>query len=72
MAQHDVDPTEQIPEADLLEQQAPIDPQSLNDAETVPAIPDPLPDGVDEADRVEQHTVVAGEDEDDYPSQPSA
>lgn len=70
MAGHGVDPTEQVPEADLLEQQAPLDPR-LTDADTVPVLTEPLQDGADEADRVEQHTEVAGEDEEDYPSEPS-
>jgi hypothetical protein len=66
-----IDPSEQIPEADLLEQQAPLDPQSLTDAETVSVIPETLEDTVDEADRLEQHAAVLGGDEDDYPHQPS-
>jgi hypothetical protein len=70
MAQDRIDPSEQIPEADLLEQQAPLDPQPLTDAETVPVIPETL-DDADEADRVEQHVAVLGDPEDNYPHQPT-
>jgi hypothetical protein len=66
VAEDRIDPREQIPEADLLEQQAPLDPQSLTDAETVTAIPE-APVDADEADRLEQHAPVLGGDEDDYP-----
>jgi hypothetical protein len=70
-----VDPTGQIPEADLLEQQTPLDPQSLT---TLTALTDPdtAPpgagagdelDAVDEADRMEQQTPMPDTDEDDYP-----
>jgi hypothetical protein len=58
------------PEADLLEQQAPIDPSSLPDTETVSDSADTAPpavaNDVNEADRLEQLQVVA-DDEDDYP-----
>lgn len=67
MAQDRIDPVEQIPEADFLEQQAPLDPQSLTDAETVSAIHDTASDAVEEADRLEQHAAVIGDDENDYP-----
>ncbi len=67
MAQDRIDPREQIPEADLLEQQAPLDPQSLTDAETVSAIHDTPSEAVEEVDRLEQHAAVIGDDEDDYP-----
>ena len=40
MAQGGIDPSEQIPETDLLEHQAPLDPQPLTDAETVSASPE--------------------------------
>ncbi len=69
MAQDRTDPGEQIPEADFLEQQAPLDPQSLTDAETVPAIHDTPSDAAGEADRLEQHAAVTGDNEDDYPHQ---
>jgi len=67
MAGDRIDPSQQIPEADLLEQQAPADPQSLTDAETVSAIHDTPSDAVEEADRLEQHAAVPGGGEDDYP-----
>jgi hypothetical protein len=71
MAQDHIDPSDQIPEADLLEQQAPIEPRSLTDAESIATIPDTPGDAVDEADRLEQHAAVFGGDEDDYPHQPT-
>ncbi|MEW1954688.1 hypothetical protein [Terrabacter sp. NPDC080008] len=59
-----------VPEADLLEQQAPVDPPAAPDAEAVSDSSDTLPsepaDEADEADRLEQHEVVPGDD-DDYP-----
>ena len=62
-----------VPEADLLEQQAPVDPPSLPDTEAVSDSPDALPltpaDDANEADQLEQHEVV-GDDEDDYPHEP--
>jgi hypothetical protein len=58
MAEDRIDPSEQIPEADLLEQQAPLDPQSLSQA--VSEIPE-TPWDADEADRSEQHAPVLGE-----------
>jgi hypothetical protein len=68
MAQDRIDPSEQIPEADLLEQQAPLDPPPLTDA--VSEIPE-TPGDTDEADRLEQHATVLGDHEDDYPHEPS-
>jgi hypothetical protein len=62
MAEDRIDPREQIPEADLLEQQAPLDPQSLTDAETVSASPEARRDAVEEADRSEQHAYALGDD----------
>ncbi len=65
------DPSEQIPEADLLEQQTPLD--ALTD--TAPDWPQ-RPDGdvelgaIDDADRLEQLTALPGDDADDYPHQP--
>ena len=70
MAGQDLDPTQQVPEADLLDQRAPVDPHSLGDPEAVPVMPEPLPDDVDEADRMEQLTPVLGDDEDEYPNPP--
>ena len=59
-----------VPEADLLEQQAPVDPPVLPDSEATADSPDSEPltpaDEADEADQLEQHEVVAGDD-DDYP-----
>ena len=69
MADQDLDPTQQVPEADLLDQRAPVDSQSLGDLEAAP-LPEPLHDGVDEADRMEQLTAVLGDDEDEYPNPP--
>jgi len=71
-----IDPSEQIPEADLLEQHAPLDPDSLTDpdsrtdVEPVSAIPEAGGDAVDEADRLEQHAPVFGDD-DDYQHEPA-
>jgi len=67
-----IDPSELIPEADLLEQNTPLDPGSLTDpnprtdAEPGSAIPEASGNPVDEADRLEQHAPVFGDDE-DYP-----
>jgi len=71
-----IDPSEQIPEADLLEQHTPLDPGPLTDPDPDPdprtdvepgsAIPEASGDAVDEADRLEQHAPVFGDDE-DYP-----
>ncbi len=63
-----IDPTDEVPEADLLEQRTPDDPRA-HDAETGRAIPEALPDGVDEADALDQHTAIPDTDEDDYPHQ---
>ncbi len=73
MVENRIDPSEQIPEADLLEHHTPLDPGSLTD-------PDPWTDvdpgsasgdDADEADRLEQHTPVFGDDE-DYPPETAA
>lgn len=66
MAQDRVDPGDQVPEADLLEQQSPID-EPLIDAERSEIIPEPATDDVDEADRWEQQAPLLAED--DYPHQ---
>lgn len=57
-----------IPEADLLEQQTPLGPQQLTDAETVPPAAVTLGEAneANEADRVEQHAAVHSDGEDDY------
>ena len=70
MAEDRVDPSEQIPEADLLEQQASLDPHPLTDEESVIVIPE-TPADADEADRLEQQAAVLDDHEDDYPHQPS-
>jgi hypothetical protein len=59
-----LDPSEQIPEADLLEQQVPIEP-SLTDDERSDDRMAPV-EHVDEADRWEQQVPVPSAD-DDYP-----
>ena len=69
MAKDRIDPSEQIPEADLLEQQVPLDPQPLTDAESDLEIPT-SEDTVDEADLMEQHAAILDGDEDDYPREP--
>ena len=63
MADDRTDPTDEIPEADRLEQDAAAAP---SDAEGVDALAGALPDDVDPADRQEQLTVV-DEDDEDYP-----
>lgn len=59
-----------VPEADLLEQQTPGDRPPLPDTEAEADSPDTPPtapaDEADEADQLEQRAVVA-DDEDDYP-----
>jgi hypothetical protein len=65
MGEDGVDPSEQTPEADLLEQQAPLDPP-LTDAEHNWAGHEAPLEPVDEADRWEQQMPVPGA-EDDYP-----
>lgn len=72
MAHDRTNPSEQIPEADLRdEQQAPLDPQTLTYADTIAAFREAPTAAVDEADRLEQHTPVLGGDEDDYPHEAS-
>ena len=66
MADSDIDPSEEIPEADLLEQQAALDPDAPVDTPAA-AAPDAPVDFVDEADRLEQQAIVPDDDEDDYP-----
>ena len=65
MAQARIDPSEQIPEADLLEQQVPLDPP-LTEAEHIWAGHEAPLEPVDEADRLEQQVPVPAA-EDDYP-----
>ena len=65
MADNRIDPSEEIPEADLLEQRAPLDPDAATD--TPAAVPLDAPaDVVDEADRLDQQAVAPDEGEDDY------
>ena len=66
MASDSVDPSEQTPEADLLEQQAPLDPEVTDAAHNWAGHEAPL-QPVDEADRLEQHVPVPAA-EDDYPN----
>jgi DNA-binding transcriptional MerR regulator len=61
-----IDPSEEIPEADLLEQRAPLDPDTVPDTPTALSL-DPRADLVAEADRLEQQAEVPDEAEDDYP-----
>ena len=60
-----IDIREQIPEADLLEHQTPLDPLSPADA----ALASPsagTPGDANEADRLEQHVALPVDDEDEY------
>jgi len=72
VAEDRIDPSDQIPEADLLEQQTPLDPNPMIDAEPAAINPDSPARFADEADRLEQQTVVPDDDEDDYPHGSSA
>ena len=67
MAEDRIDPSQEIPEADLLEQHTPLDPNTPIDAEPAALIPDSLAPFVDEADRCEQQAAVPDDGEDDYP-----
>lgn len=65
---------DEVPEADRLEQQAPVDPPPPPDQEAIVDVADTTPgalagqaDEADEADRLEQREPVAGADEEDYP-----
>ena len=69
MADDRIHSSEEIPEADHLEQQVPLDPQPP-DAESVPDTPVTFEGTVDEADLMEQQTAVPDGDEDDYPHEP--
>jgi hypothetical protein len=67
MAETEIDPAGEIPEADLIEQQLDLDEPALPTEATASddtSISDEL---VDEADLLEQKTRVTGADEDDYP-----
>jgi hypothetical protein len=65
VAEDRIDPSDQIPEADFLEQQAPLDPP-LTDDEQHWVSRDTAIDPADEADRWEQQLPVPSA-EDDYP-----
>ncbi|MGO4603230.1 hypothetical protein [Terrabacter sp. 2YAF2] len=65
---------DEVPEADRLEQQAPVDPPPPSDQEAIVDVADTGPgaladqaDEADEADRLEQRELVAGADDEDYP-----
>ena len=68
MASDRIDPSEQIPEADLLDQQAPVDPPLTDDENgSVDRVDRLTPaEPVDEADRLEQRLPVPAAD-DEYP-----
>jgi len=61
-----MDIREQNPEADILEQQIPLDPLTPPDLTPASAAPQTTADA-NEADQLEQQTAVPGDDEDDYP-----
>lgn len=67
MAEDRIDPSEQVPEADLLDQQAPLDPRPV--ADPVSELPE-TPQDADEADPLEQCAPVLGDNEDDYRTNP--
>ena len=66
MAENCFVPSEQTPEADLLERQAPLDPP-LSDPEHIRVGREAPVEPVDEADRLEQQVPVPAA-EDDYPN----
>jgi hypothetical protein len=66
VADNRIDPSDEVPEADLLEQRTPLDPDAVADPPAVVPLDTPT-DLVDEADRLEQQAVVPDEGEDDYP-----
>jgi hypothetical protein len=73
MAEHRTDPTAQIPEADLLEQQSSLDaqpPTGEPDWVTTSDLTASTASLVDEADLLEQMAQLPGQDEDDYPREP--
>lgn len=68
MTSHEPDPVLDVPEADLLEQQAPVDSPREADRETADeTAADVRTDTADEADRLEQLEVVPPENDDEYP-----
>jgi hypothetical protein len=62
-----IDPTEEVPEADLLEQRATLERNDLTDLEPESVPVEDFADPVDPADRLEQLAAVPDEPEDDYP-----
>ena len=66
VADNSIDPSEEVPEADLLEQRAPLDPDTSPDT-PAPGTLDAPAELVDEADRLEQQVEVPDGAEDDYP-----
>ena len=66
MAQIRIHSNEEIPEADLLDQQSLLDPDLVTDA-AGELLSDPSAHLVDEADRLDQQAVVPEQGEDDYP-----
>ena len=66
MAEARIDPTEQIPDADLLEQQAPVEPDLIEEQSSTVIHRDALIDLADEADLAEQSLTLPNSD-DEYP-----
>ncbi len=68
MSTQSSDPAEQVPEADLVEQQMPVDEETADPEEATTVVPQPAVSDefeADEADVLEQRAIVS-EDE-DYP-----
>jgi hypothetical protein len=65
MVEARIDLREQIPDADLLEQQAPLNPGTLTDTET-PSAASEIWDA-EEPDRLQRHASVPTDDEEDNP-----
>jgi hypothetical protein len=61
------DPTAEVPEADLLEQRTPLDPDADIDPEAGAPVLGQSSSEADDADRLEQLAVVPDADEDDRP-----
>ena len=62
--QHDDEAADPVPEADALDQDAPVD---ADPAEDEIDLPDGVPDDASEADALEQVTPVPGQDEENGP-----
>ena len=67
MTSHEPDPVLDVPEADLLEQQAPVSPREADRETADETAGDLRTDTADEADRLEQLEVVPPENDDEYP-----